>query len=142
MGVDNNFALGFLFSIETVVYSFLTYLLYSFYQGFGRRYVKYWTLSLTCLSVQHLAISIQKFLPQYHDLSPVQILLTCLIQVSQYLFIWLFFIGLYYTNKHLKYSSSFVKKTLIIPIVLGLFVSLLFAFDEQAVFNRFYLRES
>ncbi|MDO6444888.1 bifunctional diguanylate cyclase/phosphodiesterase [Colwellia sp. 1_MG-2023] len=142
MGVDNNFALGFLFSIETVVYSFLTYLLYSFYQGFGRRYVKYWTLSLACLSVQHLAISIQHLLPQYDDLSPGQILLTCIIQVNQYLFIWLFFIGLYYTNKHLKYSNRFVKKTIFVPILLGIFVSLLFAFDEQAVFNRFYLRES
>ncbi|GAA6203823.1 bifunctional diguanylate cyclase/phosphodiesterase [Thalassotalea sp. SU-HH00458] len=142
MGVDNNFALGFLFSIETAVYSFLTYLLYSFYQGFGRRYVKYWTLSLACLSVQHLALSIQKFLPQFHELTPVQILLTCIVQVNQYLFIWLFFIGLYYTNKNLKYSNRLVKKTIIVPILLGIFVSLLFAFDEQAVFNRFYLRES
>ena len=142
MGVDNNFALGFLFSIETGVYSFLTYLLYSFYQGFGRRYVKYWTLSLACLSLQHLAVSIQTFLPQYHDLSTIQILLTCIIQVHQYLFIWLFFIGLYYTNKNQKYSNSFVKSSIALPIILGLSVSLLFAFNEQAVFNRFYLRES
>ena len=142
MGVDNNFALGFLFSIETAVYSFITYLLYAFYQGFGRRYVKYWTLSFACLSLQHLALSIQKFLPLYHDLTLVQVLLTCIAQVHQYLFIWLFFIGLYYTNKHQKYSSSFVKSSIVLPIILGISVSLLFAFDEQAVFNRFYLRES
>lgn len=142
MGVDNNFALGFLFSIETVVYSFLTYLLYAFYQGFGRRYVKYWTLSFACLSVQHLALSIQKFLTQYHDLESIHVLLTCVVQVHQYLFIWLFSMGLYYTNKHRKYSRALVKSSVILPIILGISVSLLFAFDEQAVFNRFYLRES
>ena len=142
MAVDNTFALGILFSIETAVYSFLAYLLYSFYQGFGRRYVKYWTLSLACLSLQHLAMSVQNFLPQYHALSLTQVALTCFIQVNQYLFIWLLFIGLYYTNKNIKYSRTFIKSTIALPILLGLIVSLLFAFNEQAVFNRFYLRES
>ncbi len=142
MGVDNNFALGFIFSIETLLFGFLTFLLYSFYQGFGRRYVKYWTFSLVFLCLEHLSLALQKFLPQYDDLSVIQILLTCIIQVSQYLFLWLFFVGLYFTNKNNKLPKKTIHFSIILPVIIGLSASLLFAFSEQAVFNRFYLRES
>lgn len=138
----NLFALGFLFAIETLVYSVLVFLLYAFYQGFGRRYVKYWGLSLVCLSIQHLLMALQQYFNGYSETSLIQVLLTCGIQTSQYLFIFLFCLGTYYTNSANKLSLVFLKFSLLFTLSLGVITSFLFAFDEYSVFNRFYLRES
>lgn len=140
--MDNNFALGFLFSIEALVYCFLTFLFYSFYQGFGRRYVKYWTLSLVFLSLQYSALALQNILLAQDELSLMPLILTCIIQMSQYLFIWLFCIGLYYTQASRKISQSVLRASFLFPIALGVTASLFFTLNDEAVFNRFYLRES
>jgi len=142
MMADNSFAFGFLFSVEAVIYSVLTLLLFSFFKGFGRKYVKYWTMSIFFLTIQYSALSLQHFLTDLNESSVIQVLLTCFVQVSSYLFIWLFLVGFYYTKKDPKLSDNTVNFAFILPVIFGLSASLFFAFDPEAVFNRFYLRVS
>jgi diguanylate cyclase (GGDEF)-like protein len=142
MMADNDFAFGFLFAIEAGIYSLLTFLLYSFFKGFGRKYVKYWALSIFFLSIQYATLSLQTFLSGHDETSVIQVILTCVIQVSKYLFLWLFLVGFYYTKKSPKLTDKNIHWSLLLPLLLGLSTALFFAFDPQAVFNRFYLRES
>ena len=116
----NIYALGYLYSIETLVYSLLAFLLYSFYQGYGRRYVKYWTLSLVCLSGQYLSLAAQQFLPQFSETSLVQISLVSFSQVAQYLFIWLFCLGCYFTSEKNQLSARLIRFSLSVVVVFGL----------------------
>ncbi len=136
------FALGFLLSIETIVYSFLAFLLYSFYQGFGRRYVRYWAYSLVCLSVFHLILATQQFFSNYPDTSILQVVLTWLGQISQYLFLLFFCLGTYFTDEKNQLKPLMLKMLMLTAVIIASLVSLLYAFDELKVFNRFYLRES
>jgi len=136
------FAQGFLFGIETIVYSFLVFLLYSFYRGFGRRYVKYWILSIVFLCIQYGLLTLQQLLYEYTETDIIQVLLTCFIQISQYLFLFLFCIGTYFTKSGNQVSSSIVCFCIISIVIIGAATSTWFAYDELNVFNRFYLRES
>ncbi len=136
------FALGFLYTFETIVYSLLAFLVYSFYQGFGRQYVKYWMYSLLSLSISYACLACQHFLVQFEDTSSVQIALTSVIQVGQYLFILLFCIGCYLTRAKNQLTEQTIRWLVLAAMLLGLVCSVTFSFDQQDVFNRFYLRES
>ncbi len=138
----NIFALGFLHAIETTVYSVLAFLLYSFYQSFARRYVKYWAYSLICMSVQYASLASQQFLPQYAETSALQVMLTSLSQIFQYLFILLFCLGCYFTSEKNQLNIWAIRLLIVLAIATGLVCSLAFAFNEAGVFNRFYLRET
>ncbi|GLX78072.1 hypothetical protein tinsulaeT_14120 [Thalassotalea insulae] len=140
--VANVFALSFLFLVEAIVFGVLAYLLHSFYQSALKRYAKFWCYSLVALSVHFAVSALQHALLQYSETSLLQVTLTCIAQISQYLFVLLFCFGCHISRENIQYNNANVYGLLSIAVLLGAFCSLLFAFNENGAFSRFYLRES
>jgi len=142
--VDKYDALGFLFAIEAIIFIVLAFLFYIYYQGLGRKYVKYWAFCLLALAANQLALSVQHFSIEYSPTSIAQLALICLIQTSQYLHILFLLCGFYLCNKQkdIKYQS------LLILMATTVLLSILTSFwygsvdYQNTVFNRFYLQQS
>ncbi|WDE11184.1 putative bifunctional diguanylate cyclase/phosphodiesterase [Thalassomonas haliotis] len=135
-------AQALLFVIEAFVFALLAFFLWIYYQGLGRQYVKLWMLSLLALSVSSVAVSLQNY---YYDLEQTHVFLVAfelVEQVFRYLHLALLLFGLYCA----KTQRSLASKELLWMASLGLFLgglaTILYAFNEHAVFNRFYLRVS
>ena len=139
---EHSLAHVLLFSVEAIVFGLLSFILWMYYQGLGRQYVKFWTLSLLALSVSYACIAFQSYyyyLPETHI---VQVSLAVLGQTFNYLHLLLLLLGLYYakTQRHLLSRTLFFA--IGATVTLSILASVLYAFDESAVFNRFYLRIS
>ena len=55
---DKVFSNLFLFSVEAIVFGILTFLLWVYYRGFGRQYVRFWMVSLLALCLNHVAVTL------------------------------------------------------------------------------------
>ncbi|WDE04701.1 EAL domain-containing protein [Thalassomonas viridans] len=135
-------AQALLFAIEAFVFALLAFFLWVYYQGLGRQYVKLWMLSLLALSVSSAAISLQNY---YYDLAQshiIQLALEAVEQVARYFHLVLLLFGLYCAKTQRSLLSKTLLPAISAALLLGLMVTILYAFDKQNVFNRFYLRVS
>jgi len=132
----------FLFSIEAIVFGVLTFLLWTYYKGFGRQYVRFWMISLFALCINHVAIVLQLVTSPNSVTAPKQLLLQLLEQTSYYLHIAFLLLGIFCVIKKKQTSQKLLGITILVAIVLGFITTFLYGFDDATVFNRFYLRES
>ena len=85
MIIEKYFALGFLFAIEAIIFSVLAYLLYFYFRGLERKYIKYWAICLSALAFNQLILSIEYFFVEQLTSSTSQMILIFMRQMSQYL---------------------------------------------------------
>ncbi|MFT5757999.1 MAG: diguanylate cyclase (GGDEF)-like protein [Alteromonadaceae bacterium] len=139
---DKVFSNVFLFSVEAIVFSFLTFLLWVYYRGFSQQYVRFWMISLLALCLNQIATAIQ--LSTFPNVVTTfkQLLFQSIEQASYYLFISFFLLGTYSAVKRISISSKTLGLVSLFAVTLGISATLLYGFDESTVFNRFYLRES
>jgi len=138
----NNFNHSLLFSVEAIVFGLLAVLLLMYYRGLGRKYVKYWMLSLFSLSAHQLFLVIET---QLIDLSVVTLekfILECFIQLSLYLHLSALLLGIYSAVSNRNVSSKIIYTILILSTLVAITSTLLYGFEINEVYNRFYLRES
>jgi diguanylate cyclase (GGDEF)-like protein len=131
-----------LFLIQAIVFFALAYFLLKFYRGFGGRYVKHWSASQLFLAISFFALAASTFLTDSSDVAPLQVFWTLIRQVSLYLFLVSLHLGVYLACSQHELARKYVVKLFILAIVVGCVASLLFAFEPDQVFNRYYLRES
>jgi len=136
------FAHSFLFSVEAVVFGILTFLLWMYYRGFSRQYVKFWAFSLLALTFNQIAFALQTYGFAQPINSPIQIFYEVVKQVTLFLHLTLLLLGLYNTGIKRRIKSKHVWFCLIGAFILGSSIALFYALDANAVFNRFYLRVS
>jgi diguanylate cyclase (GGDEF)-like protein len=139
---EKNFYHSLLFSVEAIVFGLLATLLLMYYRGLGRRYVKYWMLSLCSLSVHQLLLAIEAQLTDVSDVALEKTILTCFIQLSLYFHLAALLLGIYSAVSKKIVSKKITYTTFILSTCLAITATLLYGFNENEVYNRFYLRES
>ena len=139
---EKDFYHSLLFSVEAIVFGLLTALLYMYYRGLGRQYVKYWMLSLLSLSAHQVFLAIETQLTNLSVISIEKVILTCFIQFSLYFHLSALLLGIYSAASNKKTSESLTYSAFIFSAILALTSTLLYGFEVSEVYNRFYLRES
>ena len=139
---DKVFSNLFLFSVEAIVFGILTFLLWVYYRGFGRQYVRFWMVSLLALCLNHVAVTLQLVSFPNVVTTPKQLLYQAIELASYYLHISFLLLGVFCAVKDNQVSKKISWIVTLIAILLGLVTTLLYGFDDATVFNRFYLRES
>ena len=139
---EKDFYHNLLFSVEAIVFGLLTALLYMYYRGLGRQYVKYWMLSLLSLSAHQVSLAIETQLTNLSVISIEKVILTCFIQFSLYFHLSALLLGIYSAASNKKTSESLTYSAFIFSAILALTSTLLYGFEVSEVYNRFYLRES
>jgi diguanylate cyclase len=139
---EKDFYHNLLFSVEAIVFGLLTALLYMYYRGLGRQYVKYWMLSLLSLSAHQVSLAIETQLTNLSVISIEKVILTCFIQFSLYFHLSALLLGIYSAASNKKISESLTYSAFIFSAILALTSTLLYGFEVNEVYNRFYLRES
>jgi diguanylate cyclase (GGDEF)-like protein len=139
---EKDFFHSLLFSVEAIVFGLLATLLLMYYRGLGRQYVKYWMLSLCFLSTHQLLLAIETQLTDVSDVALEKIILTCFIQLSLYFHLTALLLGIYSAVSKRILSKKITYATFILSICLAITATLLYGFNENEVYNRFYLRES
>ncbi|WP_085300637.1 putative bifunctional diguanylate cyclase/phosphodiesterase [Cognaticolwellia mytili] len=133
---------SFIYSTETLAFSILAFLLFTYYRGLGRQYVKLWMLSLSALAVNQFALACESIFYQQNVGSTLDISFALLRQVSQYFHILFFIFGIYAATKEKNVTKKMQVIGISSALFIGCFAVLFYGFDTQSVFNRFYLRES
>jgi len=131
-----------LFSVETIVFGLLATLLLLYYRGLGREYVKYWMLSLFALSIHQFSLVIDTLLVEVSVTAIQKIILTCVIQFSLYFHLVTLLFGLYCGTLNKSISKKIINYVFVLCGLLSITATLLYSFDLNEVYNRFYLRES
>lgn len=127
---------------ETLTFSILALILLAYYRGLGRQYVKFWTVSLFALAVNQLALACQNILSTQDISNFVSIFIALGRQISLYVHIVFLIFGIYAATKQHRVSQQALIIGILSAVVIGSLAALIYGFDEQSVFNRFYLRES
>ncbi|MGJ8691565.1 MAG: putative bifunctional diguanylate cyclase/phosphodiesterase [Thalassotalea sp.] len=136
------FAQPFLYFSLSLVFAVLTFLLWFFYQGFGRQYVKLWMLSLLSLSISYTCLALLLTAQQNANTDWYNFIATLLHKLFLYWFVLLFLHGLFSVKLKRHFSNRFLFSTACIVALTAILSVSFCAFDPLAVFNRFYLRES
>jgi len=131
-----------LFSVETIVFGLLATLLLQYYRGLGRQYVKYWMLSLFALSIHQLSLAIDTLLFEVSVTAIGKVILSCVIQLSLYCHLVALLFGLYSATKNKYIPKHVIHYAFVICGLLSITATLLYGFEINEVYNRFYLRES
>ena len=140
--IENLAAKTFLFSTEAIVFSVLTFLLWMFYQGLGRQYVKFWMLSLACTSVAMLMSAIDAQTAMEPETSAIKIFLTWVYQTSHYLFLVFFMLGIFVAKTSKQVPSKYIFMASFGAVFIATIATLTFATEPLYVFDRFFLRHS
>ncbi|MBA6392073.1 EAL domain-containing protein [Colwellia sp. BRX10-3] len=139
---DRDFAHSLIYSTETLIFSILALLLLAYYRGIGRTYVKFWLFSFSALAVNQLSLALDSVFNQQEVGSLIDITIALTRQVSNYLHLLFLMLGIYSATKQKKISPRVISIGVIAAITIGTVATLLYGFDSNSVFNRFYLRES
>ncbi len=131
-----------IYSTETLIFSILALFLLAYYRGLGRQYVKFWMLSLSALAVNQLALACQSIFNEEEVGSLIDISITLIQQVSNYLHFVCLMFGIYSATKQEKIATNVLLIGLGLATALGVTATLMYGYDSNSVFNRFYLRES
>jgi diguanylate cyclase (GGDEF)-like protein len=131
-----------LFSVEAIVFGLLAALFFVYYRGLGRKYVKYWMFSLLSLSTHQLLLAIEAQLTHFNVIAFEKAILVFLLQLSLYCHLIALLLGLYSATTRNVVSKKVIYCSLLFSAVLGISATLLYGFDADEVYNRFYLRES
>jgi len=139
---ERAFTQSLIYSVETLIFSLLALLLLAYYRGLGRQYVKFWMLSLSALALNQLTLAGQNIFTEQAVGSLMEITIALVRQISNYLFLLFFMFGIYSATKQEKILPKVVVIGVVAAISIGCAATLLYGFDANSVFNRFYLRES
>jgi diguanylate cyclase (GGDEF)-like protein len=131
-----------LFSVETIVFGLLATLLLFYYRGLGRQYVKYWMLSLFALSIHQCSLAIDTLMVEVSVTAIEKIILTCVIQLSLYVHLVTLLFGIYCATRNKYISKHIINYVFVLCGLLSITATLLYGFELNEVYNRFYLRES
>lgn len=132
----------FLYSTEAIVFGVLTFLLWMFYEGLGRQYVKFWTMSLGCVCLNHIIMVFDVQTALVAVTSPSKILIEWGKQTTFYLFLIYFALGMYCAKKSRRISAKNVRLYSAGVLILASFTTLTYATSTEHVFDRFFLRVS
>ena len=139
---ERAFTQSLIYSTETLIFSILALFLLAYYRGLGRQYVKFWMLSLSALAVNQLALACQSIFNDEEVGSFIDISITLVQQVSNYLHFLCLMFGIYSATKQEKIAPNVLFIGVGLAVALGVTATLMYGFDSHSVFNRFYLRET
>jgi len=135
-------SIAFLFATQASVFAVLSFVFFMYFRAFTREYVKYWFYSLIALTSYYASSAMlpNSGMHPYNDY--LQLFYGQVQQVSAYLFIVFLLFGLY-SAKVKKQLSQNIHFTFIgLAIFIGVCAATFYAFDDNNIFNRFYLKVS
>lgn len=132
----------FLYLTNTFVFGVLSFLLWQFYRGFGSKHVKLWQFSLQALTTSQLVMCVKAYTSLSSPTSVSQVLLEGLYQSSYFVFVSLFLIGLYIAQTHKLVARKHIFSIVGASFSFAWLVTLVYAFADGHVYDRFFLRET
>lgn len=132
----------FLYLINAIVFGILSFILWQFYRGFGRSYVKSWLFSLNALWVSQLALAAKAHFALLPVTSLTLVIIEGIYQSSYFLFIALFLLGVHCAQEHTRISERFPIILVGSGVILAWGLTLSCAFAVDHVFDRFFLRQT
>lgn len=139
---DQVFSYSIIYTTETLLFSVLAALIFIYNYGSQQHYIKYWAVSLFSLSINQSSLFLQNILFPLPVGSFVDVFLTLVEHVSNYMHIAFLLLGIYSATKQQSVSRNVIFYSSLLALLVGVVASLLYGFDADMVFNRFYLRES
>lgn len=135
-------SIAFLFATQAMVFAILSYILFIYFRSFTRIHVKYWLYSLIFLSCYFASSAMLSNSEGYSYSGYLQLLYGQIQQVGLYLFLVFLLFGFYCAKLNKQPTKRLFIATLSVAILTGLCTATFYAFDENNVFNRFYLKVS
>ena len=135
-------SIAFLFATQAIVFAILSFVFFMYFRAFTREYVKYWFYSLIFLSCYYASSAILSDYVTHSYSSYLQLFYAQIQQVSYYLFLVFLLFGLYSAKVEKLPSPRVFRATVGIAVFIGIYAATFYAFDENNVFNRFYLKVS
>ena len=135
-------SIAFLFATQAVIFTVLSFIFFIYFRAFSREYVKYWLLCLIALTCYYTSSAMLPNYGTYMVSNYLQLFYGQTQQVSHYLFLACLLLGLYSAKVQKSPLNSVVVLSLSAAAVMGISTATFYAFDENNVFNRFYLKVS
>jgi len=135
-------SIAFLFATQAIVFAILSFIFFMYFRAFTREYVKYWFYSLISLSCYYASSALLSSSVTHSYSGYLQLFYGQIQQVSYYLFLVFLLFGLYRAKVKIPPTKRVFVATLTTAIFIGIYAATFYAFDENSVFNRFYLKVS
>jgi len=136
----------FLFAMQTVAFSALSFVFFMYYRTFSRQYVQYWLISLLALTFSYFVKAVTLYSHNVTASSTtmelLQVVPDFLQQVSQYLVLFFLLLGVFNAKTRQQIPKRVFIYTLPLIFIVALTSSTLFAFQQEHVFLHFYLNVS
>lgn len=135
-------SLAMLSATQAIIFALLAFIFFMYFRSFNREYMKYWVYSLISLSCHYASSALLNNTISLKIGSYAQLLYHQAQQVGLYLFLTFLLLGLYNAKKRVKPTKKLVVTVISLAVFIGLSVGTLYFFEENNVFNRFYLKVS
>lgn len=136
----------FLFAMQVVAFSVLSFVFFMYYRTFSRQYVQYWLFSLLALTLSYLIKAITLYTNKVFSPDVVmtywQVLPDLLLQVSQYLVLFFLLVGVFNAKTRQQVPRRVFTYAFLLIIITALVSSALFSLQQDKVFLHFYLNVS
>jgi len=135
-------SIAFLFATQAVVFAVLSFIFFIYFRAFSREYVKYWLFCLVALTCYYTSSAMLPNYGTYMVSDYLELFYGQTQKTAFYLFLVCLLLGLYCAKAQKKPLKSIIVLSLSSAVVMGLSTATFYAFDENNVFNRFYLKVS
>ena len=135
-------SLAMLSATQAIIFALLAFIFFMYFRSFNRKYIKYWVYSLISLSCHYASSALLNNTISLKIGSYAQLLYHQAQQVGLYLFLTFLLLGLYNAKKRVKPTKKLVVTVISLAVFIGISVGTLYFFEENNVFNRFYLKIS
>ena len=135
-------SLAFLFTTQAVIFATLSLIFFIYFRVFKRAYVKYWLCSLFSLTCYYASSAMLDSYGTYKVSGYLQLFYGQVQQIALYLFLAFLLFGIYSAKKDVKPSIKIIMAVVSLSVLIGVSSATLYAFDDNNVFNRFYLKVS
>ncbi|QBG36668.1 EAL domain-containing protein [Litorilituus sediminis] len=131
-----------LFLTQAIAFSVLSFIFYMYYRTFERRYVKYWLLGLTSITLGYYVIALTPLISSEFSNAVSQLVVSASFKLTQFVALLFLFVGIYNARSNFKPSISQFVIAILSLAAFTVMTSSLYAFDDQQTFNHFYLTVS
>jgi len=135
-------SIAFLFATQAVVFAILSFIFFVYFRALSSEYVKYWLFCLVALTCYYTSSAMLTNHGTYMVSDYLQLFYGQTQKVAFYLFLVCLLLGLYCAKAQKAPLKGVIILSLSSAVMVGLSTATFYAFDENSVFNRFYLKVS
>lgn len=135
-------SLALLSATQAIIFALLAFIFFTYFRSFHREYMKYWLYGLISLSCYYASYAMLGYAETHKTGYYLQLLYEQIQQVGLYLFLTFLLLGLHSIKKRIKPTKRLFFTVVGLAVLIGLSAATLYFFEENNIFNRFYLKVS